>query len=65
MDYTLIGLRSSYSFPDDILFLSKVSEADHKQYVIKCLKRLDEKILELIFQNVTLLNERSIGLVII
>ena len=40
---TRIGLKSTYCFLDDILTISKESEEDHKQQVIKSLKRLDEE----------------------
>ena len=41
MDYTLIGIKKSFCFPDDILIVSKSSEEDHFQLVIDCLKKLD------------------------
>ena len=47
MDYTLNGLKNTYCFLDDILFVSKGSEAEHKQYVLKCLKRLDDENLKI------------------
>ena len=40
MDYTLIGLKNTYCFPDDILIVSKGSEEEHNCYVRNCLKRL-------------------------
>ena len=43
MDYTLIGLKNTYCFLDDILVVSKGSEEEHKSYVMSCLKRLDYK----------------------
>ena len=43
MDYTLIGLKNTFCFLDDILRVSSGSEQDHKQYVLNCLKRLYEK----------------------
>ena len=43
MDYTVIGLRNTYCFLDDILIVSKGSKAEHIQYVLKCLKRLDDE----------------------
>ena len=42
MDYTLIGLKNTYCFHDDILIVSKRSEDEHKHYVLNCLKRLDD-----------------------
>ena len=47
MDNTLIGLKNTYCLPDDILIVSKGSEAEHKQYVLKSLKRLDDKNLRI------------------
>ena len=41
MDYTLIGLKCTYCFPDNILFLRKCSEEDHFHFVSDCLKKLD------------------------
>ena len=43
MDYTLIGLKNTYCFLDDILIVSKGSPEEHKSYVMKCLKRLDDE----------------------
>ena len=40
MDYTLIGLKNTFCFLDDILILSKCSEGDHFQIVLDCLKKL-------------------------
>ena len=54
MNYTLNGLKSTYCFHNDILIVSKGSEAEHKQYVLKCLKMM--KILKSIFQNVIFQN---------
>ena len=41
MDYTLIGLKNTFYFLDDILILSKGSEDDHLQLVLDWLKKLD------------------------
>ena len=41
MDYTLIGLKNTFCFLDDILIVSKGSEDDHFQLVLDCLKKLD------------------------
>ena len=49
MDYALIGLKNNYRFLDDILNVSKRSEAEHKEYVLKCLKRLDDDNLTINF----------------
>ena len=41
MDYTLIGLKNTFCFLDDILIVSKGSEDDHFQLVLDCLEKLD------------------------
>ena len=41
MGCTLIGLKNTFCFLDDILFMSKGSEEDHFQLVLDCLKKLD------------------------
>ena len=41
MYYTLIGLKNTFCFLDDILIVSKGSEDDHLQLVLDCLKKLD------------------------
>ena len=41
MYYTLIGLKNTFCFLDDILIVSKGSEDDHFQLVLDCLKKLD------------------------
>ena len=46
MDYTLIGLENTYCFLD-ILIVSKGSLIDHKNYVMKCLQRLDDENLRI------------------
>ena len=46
-NYNLIGLKKPYCFLVDILIVSKVSEEEQKQYVLDCLKRLDEKNLRI------------------
>ena len=38
MDYTLIGLKNTYCFLDDILVVSKGSLEEHKRYVMSCLR---------------------------
>ena len=43
MDYTLIGLKNTYCFLDDILISSKGSLEEHKSFVMNCLKRLDDE----------------------
>ena len=43
MDYTLIGLKNTYWFLDDILIVSNGSLDEHKSYVMKCLQRLDDE----------------------
>ena len=41
LDYTLIGLKNTFCFLDDILIVSKGSEEDHFQLVLDRLKKLD------------------------
>ena len=43
MDYTLIGLKNTYCFLDDILIVSKGSVEEHKHYLLNWLKRLFEE----------------------
>ena len=38
---TLIGLKNTFCFPDDILIVSKGSEENHFQLVLDCLKKVD------------------------
>ena len=38
IDYTLIGLKNTFCFSDDILIVSKGSEEDRFQVLIDCLK---------------------------
>ena len=47
MDYTLIGLQNTYCSLNDILIVGKGSLNEHKNYVIKCLQRLDEENLRI------------------
>ena len=47
MDYSLIGLRNTYCFLDDILIVSKESLEEHKNYVMKCLQQLDDENLRI------------------
>ena len=47
MNYTFIGLKNDYCFPDGILIVSKRSEEEHKHYVLYCLNRLDDKNLRI------------------
>ena len=42
MEYTLIGLKNTYCFLDDILIVSKGSNQDHEKYVLNCVNRLKE-----------------------
>ena len=42
MDNTLIGLKNTYCFLDNILIVSRGSEEEHKHYVLNCLTRLYE-----------------------
>ena len=41
--YTPIGLKNTYCFLGNILIVSKRSEEEHKEYVLNCLKRLDDE----------------------
>ena len=41
IDYTLIGLKNTFCFSDDISIVSKGSEKDHFKLVLDCLKKLD------------------------
>ena len=43
----LTVLKNTYCFLDDILIVSKRSEEEHKQYVLNCLKRLNEENLRI------------------
>ena len=47
IDYTLIGLKNTYCFLDNILIVSKGSLEEHKSYVMNCLKRLDDENLRI------------------
>ena len=47
MDYTLSGLENTYWFLDDILIVSNGSSNEHKNYVMKCLQRLDDENLRI------------------
>ena len=49
MGYTLIGIKNTYFFLDDILVVSKGSEEELKNYVMGCLKRLDDENLRINF----------------
>ena len=39
MDYTLISLRNSFCFIDDIISVSTGSESEHLNYLTKSLKK--------------------------
>ena len=41
MDYTLVGLKNTYCFFDDIIIGSRGSEEDHLKLVYICLKKLN------------------------
>ena len=51
MDYTLIVLKNTYRFLDDILIISKRLEKEHKQFVLNCLQLLDEENLRINLPN--------------
>ena len=48
MDYTLIGLKNTICFLDDILIVSKGSEENHFKLVTDCLQKLDTDNLRII-----------------
>ena len=50
MDYTLLVLRNTYCFLDDIIIVSTGSESDHMNYIIKCLEKFYKKNLLISFQ---------------
>ena len=41
MDYTIIGLKNTFCFLDDILIVSKCSEEDHFNLIVNCLEKLE------------------------
>ena len=41
MDYTLVGLKNTYCFLDDIIVVSRGSKEDHLKLVYQCLQKLD------------------------
>ena len=45
--YTLVGLQNTYCFLADLIIVSTRSESDHLNYVIKCLKKLDDNNLRI------------------
>ena len=47
MDYTLIGLKNTFCFLDDILIVSKGSEEDHFKLVLDCFQKLDADNLQI------------------
>ena len=47
MDYTLVGLTSTYCFLDDKIVVSKRSKESHLEYVYKCLQKLDTENLRI------------------
>ena len=42
MDYTLVGLKNTHCFLDDMIIVSRGSKEDHLKLVYKCLKKLDD-----------------------
>ena len=64
MDYTLLGLRNTYCFLDDIIIFSTGTEADHLAYVFKCLRKLDDDNLRITFRNAILQKLKMNGLAI-
>ena len=47
MDNTLIGLKITFGFLDDILFESKGSNEDHLNLVLDCVKKLNADNLQI------------------
>ena len=43
IDCTLIGLKNTFAFLDDILIVSRGTKEEHLRLVYKCLKRLNEE----------------------
>ena len=43
IDCTLIGLKNTFAFHDDILIVSRGTKEEHLRLVYKCLKRLNEE----------------------
>ena len=41
MDHTLIGLQNTFCFFDGSIIITTGSESKHKDYVIKCLKKIE------------------------
>ena len=41
-EYTLVGLKNTHCFIDDIIIAGHGSKEDHLKLVYKCLKKLDE-----------------------
>ena len=42
MDYTLVGIKNTHCFLDDIIIFSRGSKEDHLKLVYNCLKKLDD-----------------------
>ena len=42
MDYTLVGLKNTHCFLDDIIIVSRGSKEDHLKLVYKCFKKMDD-----------------------
>ena len=40
MDYTLVGIKNTHCFLDDVIVVSRGSKEDHLKLVYKCLKKL-------------------------
>ena len=63
MDYTFVGPKITFCFPDDILILSKSSEEDHLNLVTDCLTKLDADEFRVnLNQNFTLSNPKVLWL---
>ena len=47
MYYTLVGLKNTHCFLDDIIIVSRGSKEDHLKLIYNCLPKLDEDNLRL------------------
>ena len=50
MDFLFVGLQNTFSFLDDIIIVSTGSESEHRSYVTKFRKKLDEENLRINLQ---------------
>ena len=61
-DYTPIDLQNTYCSWDNITIVITKTESDHINYIIKCLKKINDHNLRINFQNDTLLKLKLNGL---